>query len=89
MEFMERLAALVPRSHVNLTRLHGVFSPYSKPRQYVVPQKPVEEQESQKPKAYSMTWAQRLKRMFAIDIEKCKKCGEPGQIIASITAGQI
>ena len=22
-----------------------------------------------------MTWAQRLKRVFAIDIEKCKKCG--------------
>jgi hypothetical protein len=22
-----------------------------------------------------MTWAQRLKRVFAIDIEKCEKCG--------------
>ena len=39
------------------TRFHGVFSPNSKLREHVVPQKPVEEQESPKPKAYSMTWA--------------------------------
>ena len=77
MEFMGRLAALVPRPRVNLTRFHGVFSPNSKLRKGVVPQKPVEEQENPKPKAYSMTWAQRLKRVFAIDIEKCEKCGGP------------
>ena len=53
MEFMGRLAALVPKPRVNLTRFHGVFSPNSKLREYVVPQKPVEEQESPKPKAYS------------------------------------
>lgn len=69
---MGRLAALVPKPRVNLTRFHGVFSPNSKLREYVVPQKPVEEQERPKPKAYSMTpyrvrgrlWAQRLKRVF-------------------------
>ena len=84
MEFMGRLAALVPKPRVNLTRFHGVFSPNSKLREYVVPQKPVEEQENLKPKAYSMTWAQRLKRVFAIEIEKCEKCGGPVRIIASI-----
>ena len=31
MEFIGRLAALVPRPRVNLTRSHGVFSPNSKP----------------------------------------------------------
>ena len=84
MEFMGRLAALVPKPRVNLTRFHGVFSPNSKLREYVVPQKPVEEQDDPKPKSYSMTWAQRLKRVFAIDIEKCEKCGGPVRIIASI-----
>jgi hypothetical protein len=64
------------------SRFHGVFSrgglPYnSKLRKYVVPQHPVEEPENPKPKAYSMTWAQRLKRVFAIEIEKCEKCGGP------------
>lgn len=84
MEFMGRLAALVPRPRVNLTRFHGVFSPNSRLRKDVVPQKPVEEQENPKPKAYSMTWAQRLKRVFAIEIQKCEKCGGPVRIIASI-----
>jgi hypothetical protein len=31
-----------------------------------------------------MTWAQRLKRVFAIEIEKCEKCGGSVRIIASI-----
>ena len=79
MEFIGRLAALVPKPRVNLTRFHGVFSSRSKLRAHVVPEKPVEEsvQHSQagKDKAYSMTWAQRLKRVFSTEIEKCDKCG--------------
>ena len=31
-----------------------------------------------------MAWAQRLKRVSSIDIEKCEKCGGPVRIIASI-----
>ncbi len=31
-----------------------------------------------------MTWAQRLKRVFAIEIEKCEKCGGPVRVIASV-----
>ncbi len=31
-----------------------------------------------------MTWAQRLKRVFEIEIEKCDKCVGPVRIIASI-----
>lgn len=84
MEFIGRLAALVPKPRVNLTRFHGVFSPNSKLREHVVPQKPVEGQESPTPKVYSMSWAQRLKRVFAIEIEKCEKCGGRVKIIASI-----
>ena len=60
------------------------MTPFILMREYVVPQKPVEEQENPKPKAYSMTCAQRLKRVFSIDIEKCEKCGGPVRIIASI-----
>ncbi|MFT7246709.1 MAG: hypothetical protein ACI82A_004089 [Candidatus Azotimanducaceae bacterium] len=68
MEFMGRLAALVPRPRVNLTRFHGVFSSNSKLRESVVPAKPAYEAEIKDQsgnKAYSMTWAQRLKRVFA------------------------
>ena len=31
-----------------------------------------------------MTWAQRLKRVFGIDIETCHQCGGVVKIIASI-----
>lgn len=30
-----------------------------------------------------MTWAQRLKRVFNIDIEICTQCGGPVKVIAS------
>ena len=33
---------------------------------------------------FSMTWAQRLKRVFNIDIETCSECGGAVKIIASI-----
>jgi hypothetical protein len=84
LEFIGRLAVLVPKPRLNLTRFHGVFSPNSKLRDHVVPQQPVEPEQRQKPKTYSMTWAQRLKRVFAIDIEKCEKCGGRVRVIASI-----
>ena len=88
MEFMRRQAALVPKPRVNLTRFHGVFSPRSKPREHVVPRTPENESQGNSPsagnKAYSMTWAQRLKRVFSIEIEKCEKCGGKARTIASI-----
>jgi len=31
-----------------------------------------------------MSWAQRLKRVFAIDIENCRRCGGKLRVIASI-----
>ena len=31
-----------------------------------------------------MTWAQRLRRVFAIDIESCRQCGGRLRVIASI-----
>jgi len=93
MEFMGRLAALVPKPRVNLTRFHGVFSPRSKLREHIVPGKPEDESEqvsqSSKDKAYSMTWAQRLKRVFAIEIEKCEKCGGKVRVIASIEDPEV
>ncbi|MDA7754476.1 transposase [Pseudomonadales bacterium] len=87
MEFMGRLIALVPKPRVNLTRFHGVFSPNSKLREFVIPTKPVDETETPKKsenKVYSMTRAQRLKRVFSLEIEKCEKCGGKVRVIACI-----
>ena len=36
-----------------------------------------------------MIWAQRLKRVFAIEIETCEKCGGKVKIIASIEDSEV
>ena len=91
MEFIGRLAALVPRPRVNLTRFHGVFSPNSKLRDKVVPSSaktlPDHAQTTSKP--YAMSWAQRLKRVFSIEIEKCVTCGGKLRVIASIEDPEV
>ena len=38
LDFMQRLAAMVPRPRLHLSRLHGVLAPNAKLRDLVVPQ---------------------------------------------------
>lgn len=45
LEFMQRLAALVPRPRLHLIRFHGVLAPNAKLCSQVVPQGPLEQQE--------------------------------------------
>ena len=92
LDFIARLAALVPRPRVNLTRFHGVFAPNSKHRALVTPAKRGKGNKVRVPdepptpaeRRASMTWAQRLKRVFGIDIETCPACGGPVKVIACI-----
>lgn len=92
LDFIARLAALVPKPRVNLTRYHGVFAPNSKLRARITPArrgqgnkaKAPDEQDPTPPRHASMTWAQRLKRVFHIDIETCHHCGGAVKIIACI-----
>jgi hypothetical protein len=32
-----------------------------------------------------MTWAQRLARVFKIDVRRCERCGGPVRVVASLT----
>jgi ribosomal protein S27E len=93
-DFIARLAALVPKPRVNLTRFHGVFAPNSKYRMSITPtnrgkgsrQQTQTEPDERTPmeKHASMTWARRLKRVFNIDITECEKCKGPVKVIACI-----
>jgi ribosomal protein S27E len=83
LDFMARLAALVPRPRLNLTRFHGVFAPNFKYRKRIVPRHAPSRVDADKPLA-PMTWAQRLKRVFQIDIETCPECGGKLRVIACI-----
>jgi hypothetical protein len=96
LDFIGKLAALVPKPRVNLTRFHGVFAgapdrPNSKYRVDVTPAKrgsgltrKENEEKTPEQRHQSMTWAQRLKRVFNIDVSVCPKCGGEARVIACI-----
>ena len=100
LDFIARLAALVPKPRVNLTRFHGVFAPNSKYRALVTPAKRgkgnkgnkvkvTDEPQTSAERRASMTWAQRLKRVFNIDIETCRSCGGAMKLIACIEDPEV
>ena len=96
-DFIARLAALVPKPRVNLTRYHGVLAPNHRWRGLVTPARlgkgiksisnaevrtPAERHAARACPALSgMTWAQRLKCVFNIDIEVCGRCGGSARVI--------
>ena len=94
LDFIARLAALVPKPRVNLTRFHGVFAPNSKHRALVTPAKrgkgnkciASDDRQEKTPveRRAAMTWAQRLKRVFNIDIETCSACSGAVKVTACI-----
>ena len=95
LDFIAKLAALVPKPRANLTRFHGVLAPNSKHRINVTPAKRGKGGNTQDVKSKKsaelpvnehkeMNWAQRLKRVFNIDITICSRCGGAVKIIACI-----
>lgn len=98
-EFIAKLAALVPPPRAHLTRFHGVFAPNAALRARLTPsgrgRRPAidgapadvdasTEHRTPDERRRSMTWAQRLKRVFNIDVTTCVHCGGPVRIVASI-----
>ena len=90
LEFMRRLAALVPRPRLHLIRFHGVLAPNAKLRSLVVPQGQGSEVPQQATEAaaaagceaetvqarpHRINWARLLKRVFDIDMQHCPNCG--------------
>jgi hypothetical protein len=95
-DFMARLAALVPPPRVHLTRYHGVFAPHAALRAAVTPAGRglgaggrTTTAERPPPRHLAMTWAARLKRVFGIEIEQCARCGGRLQVIASIEQPEL
>jgi hypothetical protein len=90
LEFMERLAALVPRPRLDLIRFHGVLAPNAKLRSKIVPGPAERATETSSEEAHAqgaparMSWARLLKRVFDIDIKRCPNCGGALKIIAAI-----
>ena len=92
LEFMQRLAALVPRPRLNLIRCHGVLAPNAKLRAEITPGRPVtvsDTADDSEPLPHYLpgarvSWARLLKRVFDVDVEHCPHCGGGMKIIAAI-----
>ena len=92
LEFLQRLAALVPRPRLHLIRFHGVLAPNAALRAQIVPGEadpaPTTAADAGDPPAVSprarMSWAQLLQRVFAIDLTTCPQCGGALTILAAI-----
>lgn len=99
LDFIAKLAALVPRPRVNLTRFHGVLAPNSKDRINVTPAKrgkgsakktsSINNQKSSAESHKALAWAERLKRVFKIDVTVCGRCGGEVKIIACIAEPDV
>jgi hypothetical protein len=96
LDFIARLAALVPPPRAHLTRFHGVFAAHAALRAAITPagrgagaQKRAAAAERPTPKANRLNWARRLKRVFGIEIERCARCGGRLQVIASIEEPEV
>ena len=101
LDFIGKLVALIPRPRHNLVRYHGVLAPNATLRPGIIPatqqrerKKPADHQshnsstEAVPPTetlTAPLTWAQRLKRVFEIDITLCPRCGGKLRVIADIT----
>ena len=85
LEFMQRLAALVPRPRRHLIRFHGVLAPNAELRAQVVPQVAAAPAQGAPPAdceancahhcPVRLRWVKLLKRVFEIDMEHCPNCG--------------
>jgi hypothetical protein len=88
LEFVEKLAALVPSPRIHLTRFFGCLAPHAKIRSQIVPKKnerkePDSEQQpatqrdapAESKKTRRIGWAELLARVFQIDMKHCPSCG--------------
>jgi hypothetical protein len=93
LEFLARLAVLVPPPRVNMVRFHGVIGPAAKWRAAIVRQCPEIEdntcghekepgEKKKRPRNYA--WASLMARVFEIDVLECPDCNGRLRILAAI-----
>jgi hypothetical protein len=94
LDFISKLAALVPVPRVNLTRFHEVFAPHHAYRACVVKEENKQnsmagEVQTASERRAAMSLAKRLKRVFDLDITVCEACGRAVKIIACIEDPEV
>lgn len=95
LDFLARLASLVPKPRVNLTRYHGCFAPHARERSVITPagrrggRSADADTRTPAQRRRAMSWAERLRRVFDIDVSLCERCGGRARIIACIEDPEV
>ena len=99
LEFLEKLAALIPRSHVNLVLYHGVLASHARWRSRVVLPGPTDSATGANsrfptpgrgtrpaPRACPRhwAWAQLMQRAFGVDVLACPRCAGRLRLVATV-----
>ena len=76
-ELMERLVALIPRPHINMTIYCGVLGARHRLRHLIVPceASETEEEEGGRRAGQWFPWNELLRRVFLVDVLRCSHCG--------------
>jgi hypothetical protein len=97
LDFLGKLVALVPPPRRHQLRFHGVYAPNARLRAKAVPEVVAEAACSHgRPAATSapaarasrISWARLMKRVYAIDVLECPRCGSRMQTIAFVMAAE-
>lgn len=93
LELIEKLVALVPPPRAHQIIYFGVLSSHARLRPLVVPSRSALPQGDGDPpchpKRTRLDWAMLLKRVYAVDVLMCKRCGGTMKIIAAITQVKV
>lgn len=94
LELVEKLASIAPPPRTHITSYHGVLAPRIGCRRNVVPAANRPDNESKRgkgddddpcthpPKRWT-PWAALMKRVFAVDVRECPRCGGTMKILAT------
>jgi hypothetical protein len=99
LDFLAKLAALVPPPRSHQIRFHGVYAPHARLRSAVTPAPAVKrgvcdhidatESGAVTSKTRRLGWAKCMARVFSVDVEECPRCGSRLQRIAMITEHRV
>jgi hypothetical protein len=90
---IEKLTLLIPPPRFHTLRFHGVLAPHAAWRSAVIPGRPEAEAEGPpaavgSPRESASRWAALLRRVFALDVFACPRCGGRRRLVGVHTGGE-
>jgi hypothetical protein len=100
LELIEKLTLLIPPPRFHTLRFHGVLAPHAAWRSAVIPGRPEAEEDGPPaagpgagsgpptaPRERASRWAALLRRVFALDVFACPRCGGRRRLVGVYTGG--